>query len=46
MHRLARDETAAITAVALGLVLLAHRWLLARIGVLVRLVDEERPELD
>lgn len=46
MPRLARDETAAITAVALGLALLAHRWLLARIGVLVRLVDDGRAELD
>ena len=46
MHRLARDETAAIALTVGGILLLAHRWLLARLGALVRLVDEERPELD
>lgn len=46
MHRLARDETAALTAVAVGLLLVGHRWVARMIRALVQAVDDALAEVE
>ena len=46
MRRLARDETAAITAAIVGILLLAHGWLLRVLARWVQQLDDDRPEVE
>ena len=46
MPRLARDEQAALTATVVGILLLAHGWLLRALARWVQQLDDDRPEID